>query len=69
MDPETTEGACLTGDFSPALKYYLRHISAITVHTSKAGRGNGTRHVFERGEIVLEGVGGMTGNSNRHHTG
>ena len=53
QDPETTEGACLTGDFSPALKQYLRNVSAITVYTKKEGRDTGTRHVFDRGEIAL----------------
>jgi hypothetical protein len=69
QDLETTEGACLTGDFSPAIRRWLRNVSGITVHTSIRGQGNGTRNVFERGEIAFSTVGPDTGNLNPHHAG
>lgn len=46
------------------VKRFLGRISHIVIHTAKRGRGKGTRHVFERGEIVFRGVGGVTGNLN-----
>jgi hypothetical protein len=54
-DPEAQEGACLTGDFRPALKGYLRKIKSMTIHTRITGEGRGTRHVFEYGEVAFHG--------------
>jgi DNA invertase Pin-like site-specific DNA recombinase len=70
QDPETTEGPVLTGAKEClALRRFLRHIESITVHTKKEGRGSGTRHVLECGEIRLKIIGSVTGNLNPHATG
>jgi hypothetical protein len=78
QDPYTTEGPAFVGegpdeagnfkapDFTPELRPYLRHVSAITVHTRKEGKGTRTRHVFENGEMLLCGVGDVPGKVNSH---
>lgn len=48
---------------------FLNHASHIVCHTRKVGRGNGTRHVFDHGEIVFEGVGLTRRDSNPHRAG
>jgi site-specific DNA recombinase len=45
----------------------LLDIDFVEVHTSFRGHGKGIRYSFERGEIHLAGVGGVTSNSNLHH--
>lgn len=51
------------------LRPYLRHVSTITIFSNKVGRGNGTRYVFEKGEIAFELVGPVRGNLNPHRPG
>jgi site-specific DNA recombinase len=65
-DPETTEGWVLSGDFSDALKPFLRHIDKIVVRTIKSGSGQATRHVFDSGELWLPRVVVITSKSNLH---
>ena len=52
-----------------SVRRFLTRVSHITCHTTLAGRGTGRRHVFDRGEIVLGRVGGVTGNLNPHRPG
>jgi DNA invertase Pin-like site-specific DNA recombinase len=68
------DGCYLTGDFRPVLRQFLRRVESITVWTRKEGTGTGTRHTFERGELVLCKAGdgadslvrGVTGEMNLH---
>jgi DNA invertase Pin-like site-specific DNA recombinase len=52
-----------------AVRRFLNRVSHITCHTKQVGRGTGTRHVLDSGEIVLSRVGGVTGNLNPHRPG
>ncbi|MCI0703847.1 MAG: recombinase family protein [Planctomycetia bacterium] len=64
-DGSEREGPVLLGaGRSLNLRKYLRHIASITIHSRKEGKGTATRHVFERGEITLYGVGANTGKVN-----
>jgi DNA invertase Pin-like site-specific DNA recombinase len=52
-----------------AVKRLLNRVSHIVCHTTIQGWGNGIRHAFDRGEIIFDGVGTVTGNSNPHLPG
>jgi DNA invertase Pin-like site-specific DNA recombinase len=61
-------GSALTGDFTPALRSYLRHVAGITVHARVEGQGTRTRYVFERGEIAFrDSLGNETGSRPGDH--
>lgn len=47
-------------------RQYLNRVNYITVHTKKQGKGTGTRHRFDRGEIVFGQVGAVTSKENLH---
>src|SRR5262249_31324905 len=68
-DPAYENGPITWGDFSPALRRYLRHISAIKVFTDGTGEGGGRRNKKIRGEILFHVVGFETGKVNPHHAG
>lgn len=44
-----------------AVRQFFSHASHINCHTTKSGKGTGTRHNFTHGEIAFKGVGGTTG--------
>ena len=50
-----------------AVRRFLSHASHIVCHTTKTGTGTGTRHKFEKGEVVFRGVGVTTGVVNLHN--
>jgi site-specific DNA recombinase len=70
MDPENAEehgGASLIGDFAPAIRHWLRDVSAIVIHTRKNGTGYATRHAFIGGEIAFREAGANGISLNPHH--
>jgi DNA invertase Pin-like site-specific DNA recombinase len=68
-DPQWEYQGSLESAAPHAVRRLLNRASEIVCHTEMKGRGNGTRHVFAGGEIVLEGVGVVTGDLNPHLTG
>jgi len=52
-----------------ALKEILAEVDHIVVHTRIKGKGNGTRYIFERGEVHLNLVRGVKGRMNPDLTG
>jgi DNA invertase Pin-like site-specific DNA recombinase len=69
VDPEWEVKGSLESAAPANVRRFLNRVDRIVCHTTKRGQGHGTRHVFQRGEIIIRGVGQVTSNLNPHLTG
>jgi site-specific DNA recombinase len=70
---DNRDGTVRVGSHETAAPRVVRKLLSrtghIVCHTVKEGSKTRTRHVFQSGKIVLDLVGGVTGNLNPHHPG